>query len=211
MSFFDALYAGAASVYGEAPDEFLVEHLPLGGVRSALDAGGGEGRHALWIARTGVTTELIDSSEAAVKRCASRARDAGLALHANAVDLRSWEPQRVYDVVIAAIVLHAFKITRAADVAQRLRRAVAPGGYLYLSAHLAGGAEERMRRETAQEERAERSFYAHDHIKTLFTEEEMRAMAAWEPVASERVEGERCPRPECPYPHDVLRILVQRR
>ncbi|TAM91865.1 class I SAM-dependent methyltransferase [bacterium] len=211
MSFFDALYAGSESVYGEAPDTFLVQHLPLGGVRSALDAGGGEGRHALWLARAGVAAELIDSSEAAVERCASRAREAGLAIHASAVDLRSWEPQRAYDVVIAAIVLHAFKIARAADVAERLRRAVAPGGYLYLSVHLAGGAEEHMRREAAQEERAERSYFAHHHIKTLFMEEEVRAMAPWALVARERVAGERCPRPECPYPHDVLRLLTVRR
>ncbi|HVA36813.1 MAG TPA: class I SAM-dependent methyltransferase [Candidatus Dormibacteraeota bacterium] len=209
MSFFDGVYAGGKAVYGEGPDAFLAGHLPLDTVRAALDAGGGEGRHALWLARRGVEVELIDASAAAVERVGDRARAEGLPLTACMADLRSWEPERVYDAVLAAIVLHAFKVERAADVAARLRRAVAPGGYLYLSVHVAGGEEERMRRAEGQDERAERTFFGNAHIKTLFTEDEVLAMAAWEPVAVERAAGERCPRADCPYPHDVLRLLTR--
>lgn len=209
MSYFDRLYAGGEGIYGEAPDDFLVANLPLEGVRTALDAGGGEGRHALWLAQHGVEVELIDTSPEAVGRSTARADEAGLPVHAEIADLRGWEAERRYDLVIAAIVLHAFEIARAAEVAERLRRSVAPGGYFYLSVHLGGSAEERMRREAHQEERAQRTFFSEGHIKTLFSEEETRAMAGWEPIAIERSEDERCPRATCPYPHDVLRILAR--
>lgn len=210
MSYFDRLYAGGEGLYGEGPDDFLVANLPLERIRTALDAGGGEGRHALWLARHDVEVDLNDASPAAVERASSDADEAGLPLHAEVADLRGWESKRAYDLVIAAIVLHAFKIARAADVAERLRRAVVPGGYLYLSVHLAGGEEERMRRAAAQEEPVERTFFSDGHIKTLFTEGEARRMAGWEPVAAEHSKNERCPRAECPYPHDVFRILTRR-
>ncbi|MGH7707985.1 MAG: SAM-dependent methyltransferase [Vulcanimicrobiaceae bacterium] len=209
MSFFEALYRAGDAVYGEAPDAFMVANLPLRG-GTALDAGGGQGRHALWLARNGYRVDLVDASPAAVERCAAIAVEHGLPVEAQVADLRDWTPRRAYDLIVCAVTLHAFKSHRATAVAERLRSALAPGGTLYLSAHLAPSDEQR-RREIAEQPQVEpRTYLADGHIKRLFSVDEMRGLLAWPAVAEEIVSDERCPRADCPYLHELYRGIANK-
>lgn len=210
MSFFEGVYREKSSPYGDAPDPFLVEHLAPARDATALDAGGGTGRNALWLARNGCRVELVDSSAAAVQKAAARAAAEGLPLTATVADLRGWQAERGYDLVMCAITLHAFKARRATAVAAALREAVNPGGHLFISLHLAGGQEQREREQAKQNETEPRTYLTNGHQKRLFSLEEARDLLGWEPVTEAVASGERCPRAECPYVHDVYRAIAQR-
>ena len=108
-----------------APSAFLAEldpMLPRHG--RALDVAGGSGRHALWLARRGLTVTLADVSEVALEQAASAAREEGLPLATAQVDLeRAPLPDGPWDVIVCTYFLH-----RPLFAAFPL--ALAPGGWL---------------------------------------------------------------------------------
>jgi 2-polyprenyl-3-methyl-5-hydroxy-6-metoxy-1,4-benzoquinol methylase len=90
----------------------------------ALDVAGGEGRHALWLARRGLDATLADVSDVAVERAAAAARAEGLPLRTLLVDLTSSPlPAGPWDVILCTYFLH--RPLYAAFAA-----ALAPGGLL---------------------------------------------------------------------------------
>ena len=210
MSFFERIYRETRSPYGDAADPFLLEHVPAGDGAAALDAGGGTGRNALWLARYGYRVDLIDASPAAVEAAKAAADGEGLAIHAYEVDLRSWRAEHRYALVLCAITLHVFKQHRAEAVAATLRDAGASGGRFFISLHLAGGEEQREREAASQSEVEPRTYVANGHHKRLFTLDEAHALLGW-PVEAEAIAtDERCPRAECPYRHQVYRGIARK-
>jgi len=100
----------------------LADLLPGSG--RALDAGGGTGRHALWLARRGLDVTLADVSDVALARAVRAAREEGLALRTLAIDLEdSALPAGPWDVVLCTYFLHRPLLAAAA-------KALAPGGLL---------------------------------------------------------------------------------
>lgn len=63
----------------------LAGQLPTSG--RALDVAGGPGHDALWLARRGLDVTLADISDVALERAAEAAREAGVALRCQRVDL----------------------------------------------------------------------------------------------------------------------------
>ncbi|GGI04481.1 class I SAM-dependent methyltransferase [Egicoccus halophilus] len=108
-----------------APAAFVVDrasHLPTSG--RALDLAGGTGRHAVWLARRGLDTILVDVSDEACRRARHAAAAAGVALEVHRADLSvDGPPDGPWDVVLSSDFLD-----RAvwAEAAGRL----APGGVL---------------------------------------------------------------------------------
>ncbi len=105
------------------PDPWLTElELPAGG--RALDLAGGDGRHALYLARRGLEVTLCDVSPVALERAAEQAAAAGLPLRTVAVDLeREPLPIGPWDLIV---VFHYLQRSLFATVPQ----ALAPGGLL---------------------------------------------------------------------------------
>ncbi|WP_224245822.1 class I SAM-dependent methyltransferase [Hyalangium gracile] len=65
----------------------LADRLPSGG--RALDVAGGPGHDSLWLARRGLEVTLVDVSDVALERAAAVAREAGLPLRCERVDLET--------------------------------------------------------------------------------------------------------------------------
>jgi SAM-dependent methyltransferase len=106
--------------------ETLDALLPRAG--RALDAGGGSGRNALWLAQRGLTVTLADFSPVALERAARKARARGLPLATLEVDLEVEPPPAgPWDVVLCLYFLHRPLLAAAAAL-------LAPGGLL-LAAH----------------------------------------------------------------------------
>lgn len=211
VSFFEQLFREQSAPYGESPDPFLEAHAGPGGGARALDAGGGTGRNGIWLARNGYAVDLIDASPSAVQRANETAAAEDVPLAARVADLRGWRPEpEVYDLVVCAITLHAFKSHRAAAVAAALRDGVAPGGRFFVSLHLAGGAEQQQREREGQTQIEPGTYFYAGHHKRLFSLEEAHELLGW-PTEFEGVSsGERCPRADCPFTHDVFRGLARR-
>lgn len=93
----------------------------------ALDAGGGSGRNALWLARRGLAVTLADLSPVALARAAREARARGLPLATVEVDLEvAPPPPGPWDVVLCLYFLHRPLLAAAPAL-------LAPGGLLVVA------------------------------------------------------------------------------
>ena len=131
------VYAGEEYYYGSDPGPVARRavryHRPLlpGGGR-ALDAGCGEGQDLAFLAECGYDATGIEfTSEGALK---SRAmlEERGLRAAVEEIDLRSFEPQSSYDLVLAVNCVQ-FLGTEAPEVLRSLMALTSPGGVIGLS------------------------------------------------------------------------------
>jgi 2-polyprenyl-3-methyl-5-hydroxy-6-metoxy-1,4-benzoquinol methylase len=103
----------------ETPLAFVVEHahvLPAQG--KALDIAGGAGRHAVWLARRGLDTTLVDVSDVAITRAEHKATSAGVRLRLRRVDLdEPLELAPLYDLVL---MIHFLNRERRDAIAELL-------------------------------------------------------------------------------------------
>ncbi len=113
----------AEPFYGREPSPFLVASLPLlprGG--RCLDAGGGEGRNALYLASLGWEVVMVDLALAGVARARAHAAQRGLRLHLAVADLDA-SPLRLgegrFDLVLAINFHSRWLVAAAADWLRR--------------------------------------------------------------------------------------------
>jgi 2-polyprenyl-3-methyl-5-hydroxy-6-metoxy-1,4-benzoquinol methylase len=101
----------------------------------ALDIGAGEGRHAIFLARNGFSVEAVDLSESAVTNLREFARRGRLRIQARVGDCA--DPDCIdgpYDLIVADTVLGHFEMDEARAVGKRIVEALAPGGWLFVTA-----------------------------------------------------------------------------
>ncbi|MBR7838258.1 class I SAM-dependent methyltransferase [Actinospica durhamensis] len=130
----DERYRQAPKLWGAAPNRFVAEQLGDRTPGRALDLACGNGRNALWLARTGWRVTAVDFSAVALAAGAEQARAEGLAIEWLQRDVTEYEPDLgAYDaVVIAYLHLSAELRDRALRAAAA---ALAPGGRLVLVGH----------------------------------------------------------------------------
>lgn len=113
--------------YGKALDPFLTgeaaTYLPATG--TAVDLAGGSGRHALWLARRGLDTTLVDIAPSALALAREQASLDGLELETLQWDLDGGVPEGPWDVAMVSFFL-------VRPLLADLHRAVAPGGVFVL-------------------------------------------------------------------------------
>ncbi len=130
---YEQLHESAASAYGERPDAELVQALAGVPAGRAVDLGGGQGRHGLYLAAAGFDVELVDLSEAALAQAQESARSAGLHLRTRRSNIAFYEPPAPLQVVVAALILHIPARHAALKAAGAAGLALTRGGLLYLS------------------------------------------------------------------------------
>lgn len=133
--FWNERYGSTDCVYGDAPNEFLAslaQELPRTG--DALDIGAGEGRNALFLASQGLRVLAVDQSEIGMQKAQRRARERGLSLRTQAVDLADFDAPHASLDVVTSIFVHLPAQLRAA-VHARLARWLKPGGIFILEAY----------------------------------------------------------------------------
>ena len=73
----------------QAYERFVAPCFPEAG--GALDVAGGTGRHGIWLAQRGWEVTLVDISEVGVAMALEEARRAGVRIHGQAADLRTYD------------------------------------------------------------------------------------------------------------------------
>jgi 2-polyprenyl-3-methyl-5-hydroxy-6-metoxy-1,4-benzoquinol methylase len=133
--FWDQRYASNVLVYGEAANAFLVQmagRFPNKG--RALDIGAGEGRNALFLASRGLDVLAIDQSEVGMQKAQRLARERGLTLRTQAVDLQDFDTDHGSLDVVSSIFVH-LPATLRASVHKRIGAWLKPGGVFVLEAY----------------------------------------------------------------------------
>lgn len=109
------------------PDDFVLRALDLVPQRGrAVDLAGGNGRHALELARRGYEVELWDVSPVGLELARAAAARAGLALRTRCIDLLAERPLHVSEPFDLAIVCNF----RDRELVLELPRLLRPGGHL---------------------------------------------------------------------------------
>lgn len=110
------------------PSPFLVSLDPILPRRGrALDAGGGSGRNALWLAARGLDVTLADLSDVALGRATREAAARGLPLRTAELDLEDGPPPGgSWDLVVVLYFLHR-------PLLAALPALLAPGGLLVVA------------------------------------------------------------------------------
>ncbi len=123
----------ATTGWSSVPDAELVELAATLEVGKALDLGCGTGRNTAHLVSGGWSVTGVDSSAVGLEQ--ARAAAAGLPGHLTTVlaDLTDYEPTTTYDLVVVANI-HLAPAERPRLFAMA-RRALAPGGHLYLIGH----------------------------------------------------------------------------
>lgn len=133
--FWNERYASADLVYGEAPNGFVAQHadkFPTSG--AALDIAAGEGRNALFLASRGLTVLAIDQSTVGLQKADRLARERGLSLRTQAVDLNDFDAAPESFDVITSTFAHVPAAIRA-RVHAGVQSWLKPGGIFLLEAY----------------------------------------------------------------------------
>jgi SAM-dependent methyltransferase len=113
----------------DAPSAYLVAHADQIHGR-VLDAAGGAGRHALYLARRGLNVDLIDIAFGGLQRALSVAQLEKLRVRAVQADLEEFPlPSALYDAVVNIRYLQR-------SLFESLRRTLKPGGMILFETFL---------------------------------------------------------------------------
>ncbi|HUF12648.1 MAG TPA: methyltransferase domain-containing protein [Longimicrobiales bacterium] len=128
--FWEESYADAEhETFGAASSEVvdLVGRLPPGA--RVLDAGCGDGRHALYLARAGFEVDAFDLSERGVAKLRQRAGSDGLNVTTWVQDLRTVQLAARYDLIVCHGVLHLLGRDERPGIVSHLQESTAIGGW----------------------------------------------------------------------------------
>ncbi len=113
----------------------------------ALDLGMGYGRNALWLAEQGFEVEAWELDRRYVAEARREAKRRGLRVALRPVDFTRARPRAPYEVIVISNALHHVRRSQALRVLRRARRALAPGGLLFLLVKLTRDRYFRLRRQ----------------------------------------------------------------
>jgi 2-polyprenyl-3-methyl-5-hydroxy-6-metoxy-1,4-benzoquinol methylase len=194
---YDDAYQRPGPLFGLRPDPALAqlvkEQQPSD---RALDIGAGDGRHAIFLARAGLTVEAVDLSAEAVAKLAEVARRGRLSIHARVGDCSDPECIRgPYQMIVADTVLGHFEMDAAHAIGRRIADALAPGGWLFVTALSAD--------DPRESEFADLSwtYFTRDELVGLFPG--LRLECCEELSTVDHTHGE-------PHKHRVLRLIAQK-
>lgn len=130
----DERYRSKDSVWGAAPNRFVVEVFSGRPAGRVLDLACGEGRNAVWLAGLDWTVTAVDFADTAVERGRQASQAAGLDIDWIAEDVLAYEPgPGSFDAVLIAY-LH-LPDEQMATVLEHAAAALTPGGVLMLVGH----------------------------------------------------------------------------
>ena len=132
----NARFAGAEYLFGEAPNAFLTREArwiaPRGSVLCVAD---GEGRNSVWLAEQGFAVTGFDFAENAVAKARSLAAARGVAVDHRVDDFERWPwDAGRYDAVVAIFIQFLPPGVREQAFAH-MQAAVAPGGVFLLQGY----------------------------------------------------------------------------
>ena len=130
---YEQLHRTSPWAYGERPDRQLTDALADVEAGPAVDLGGGQGRHALYLASLGFDVELVDLSEEALGQARRTAAQLELPLRTVRSNIAFYDPPAGLQAAVAALMFHVPAEHSSLQIASRLAAALNLGGLLYLS------------------------------------------------------------------------------
>ena len=132
----EARYAEPGYLFGTEPNAFLKSKAGLlKPGQKALAVADGEGRNGVFLAELGLDVLAIDISPTALAKSSALAKERGVTLRTERVDLATWHwPVETFDVVVAIFIQFSPPKVRA-EVFARIKRALKPGGLLLLEGY----------------------------------------------------------------------------
>ncbi len=137
IAVWDARFAAAEGyVFGTAPNRFLVSQAArFSPGMKVLAVADGEGRNGVWLAAQGLDVTSVDGSHVALEKAGRLAAERGVTLRTIQADLVQWDwGTQVYDAVVGIFIQFAGPQLRA-QLFQRARQALRPGGLLILQGY----------------------------------------------------------------------------
>ena len=125
----DERYRSSDQLWSVTPNLFVADRLADVTPGRGLDLASGEGRNALWLAERGWVMTAVDFSEVASSRAAAQSD----LIEFVVADVRNWEPDSRFDLVLIAY-LHLTP-PDFEKVIRTSRNWLAPGGELFLIGH----------------------------------------------------------------------------
>jgi len=125
----DDRYRATDRRWSTEPNIFVADRLGSNRPGTGLDLAAGEGRNAIWLADQGWDMTAVDFSETAIGRGRAITDEVRWVV----ADIRTWEPDDVYDLVVVAylqLLLDEFE-----PLIQRVVTWLAPGGELFMVGH----------------------------------------------------------------------------
>lgn len=132
----DERFRGEEYLFGREPNAFLKReaHRFREGA-SVLAVADGEGRNGVFLAGLGLRVHSVDASFVALEKAERLARDAGVEIELEQVDLSDWPwPQDAYDHVVAIFIQFADPALRM-RIFEGMKRSVRPGGLVILQGY----------------------------------------------------------------------------
>lgn len=129
----DERYADKDYVYGTEPNAFLAEHVGLlkGPVLSLAE---GEGRNAVFMAGRGLDVLGVDGSAVGLEKAQNLARNRGVALRTEQVDLATYEPPVQAFGAVVSIFAHLPSPLRK-RLHELVEQSLVPGGIFLLEGY----------------------------------------------------------------------------
>lgn len=139
--FFDDLFATHELPYGEKAIPIVsdfVDSLPID--YPIIDLGGGDGKHAIFLAKQGYKVRLIDFSQTALDITKKRAVNLQSNIEFIHADLEEYDlPEDKIDGVVCTYLLHFLSNKKATELLRQAKLRTVPGGLHLIAGFLPGG------------------------------------------------------------------------
>ncbi|QDI76404.1 MULTISPECIES: class I SAM-dependent methyltransferase [Leisingera] len=131
---YDKLYRETPDALGAPSAAFTAffDRLDARGL-DVLDAGCGQGRDALFIARMGHRVTGVDISPHGIRHLLAAAQRENLAITGIAADLTVWAPDKDYDILMFDRTLHMLAAPQRRALLTRCLPHLRPGGWVLIS------------------------------------------------------------------------------
>ncbi|MDT7042629.1 class I SAM-dependent methyltransferase [Candidatus Nitronereus thalassa] len=125
----DRKYGTEEYIFGKTPIAFLKKYLHLLPKGKALDIAMGEGRNGVFLAAQGFQVTGIDISETGLSKARTLAKEQGVSIETQVVDLETTElPANTYDVIICTYYLQR-------NLFPQIINALKPGGMVVVETY----------------------------------------------------------------------------
>ena len=130
---YEKIYQDQPHALGEPTKEIIDFFEQLNTPSRVLDAGCGQGRDALAIARLGHHVTGVDLSASGIQQLQEDARKEKLDVQGEIANLLTYEPTNVFDVILFDRTLHMLPPSDQLTVLARFSKHVANNGYMLIN------------------------------------------------------------------------------